>query len=626
VQREFIVVILFRSAVAAAAGLVAGTFGVFSAAPAFAQAAASGTEAQSVVVTATRQPTRVDAQLSDVTVLDREDIERAEGQTLVELLGQQPGIQFISNGGLGQSSGVSIRGTDVRHTLLLIDGVRYGSATLGQAVFDNIPLEDIERIEIVRGPLSSLYGADAAGGVIQVFTKRGRTGLHANASAGAGSDGYRTASAGLNGATGGWSGALQLQHQQTRGFSATNANAGSSTYNPDDDGFRQNSATASLGYAFSPDWQFDAHALSAKARVHYDDGPGADAQADLTTQTADAALSGRLGPAWRSTLRLARSVDAYDTLASASPFTDLGTIRTQQDQLSWENHVDTPIGSLLALAEHLKQTVHKPNGDYDNTERSIDGAALGLDGRSGPHSWQASVRHDRNTQFGSQNTGNLAYGYDLTAQWRLSAALGSSFVAPSFNLLYWPGFGNPNLLPERGHSKEATLRWRLDDTQALSLTGYSNRVRDYITAANTNVGYALLDGATLAYDGLVADWQLNASLDQLNARDSDGNPLPRRARHSAKLSADRRIGTWSAGASLLAESSRPDTHFDDSFNAIPVTMGGFTRVDLRGDWQFAPEWTLQLRLNNVADHHYETAYGYNQPGREWFATLRWAPR
>jgi vitamin B12 transporter len=613
-------VILTRTALAAAAGTLAGLLCTTSS-----SAASAESDPQAVVVTATRQPERIDAQLSDVSVLDRGDIERAEGQTLVELLATQPGLQFISNGGPGQSGTVSIRGTDPRHTLLIIDGVRYGSATLGEPVFDNIPLEDIDHIEIVRGPLSSLYGADAAGGVIQIFTRRGRNGLHPNASVGAGSDGWRQASAGLGFGDGAWSGALQAQHQQTSAFSATNAKAGAGSFNPDDDAFRQNSAAGSLAYRFSDDLQLDTHALYSKGHVHYDDGPGADSQADLTTQTADAALAGRLGAHWHSTLRLARSVDAYDTLVTANPFVDLGTIRNQQDQLSWENRFATPIGSLLALAEHLKQTVHKPDGDYARTERSIDGVALGLDGQHGPHTWQASVRRDHNTQFGDQNTGNLAYGYDLNAQWRLSAAAGSSFVAPSFNLLYWPDFGNPALLPERGHSREATLRW-LNDGQQLSLTAYRNRVRDYITAANTNVGEALLDGATLAYSGQLDAWTLSGSLDWLDARDSTGQPLLRRAKRGAKLALDRSFGRWSAGASLLADGARPDTSYDASFNAVPVTMGGFTRIDLRADWRLAPQWTLQARLDNAADHRFETAYGYNQPGRELFVTLRWSPR
>ncbi|MED5618225.1 TonB-dependent receptor domain-containing protein [Ideonella sp. BN130291] len=616
-----------RSALSAAACSLLGL--VSFATTAFAQAGASGTTSDTVIVTATRQPTRIDAQLSDVSVITREDIERSAGRTLAELLGQQPGLQFIANGGLGKSSSVSIRGAEVRHTLLLIDGVRYGSATLGQATFENIPLESIDRIEIVRGPMSSLYGADAVGGVIQVFTREGSAGLQPNASVGVGSHRYSSAGAGIAFGSGPWTGNLQLQHQRTRGFSATNEHVPFGTFDPDDDGFRQTAVNLSGGYRFNADWQLKVHALRSQGRTQYDDGPGADTRADLTSESYGADLQGTVLPGWRSTVRLAQSMDASDTLASASPFTELGTFRTTQQQLAWENSVATPLGSLLVLAEHLRQKVSKPGQDYAVTSRTIDALALGVNGRSGAHTWQASVRHDRNSQFGSENTGNLAYGFDITPAWRVGGAVGSSFSAPSFNQLYYPDFGDPTVLPERGRHRELSLRWRADEHQQLTLTAYSNRVRDYIdegSHVNGNIPTARMDGATLAYEGRIAEWTLAGSLDELRARDDAGEPLRRKARHGVSASADRQFGRWSAGAVLTARSSRRDTSYDDNFNAVPVTLPKYALLDLRAEWQAAPDWTVQARLNNVANRQYETAYGYNQPGRELYLTLRWAPR
>jgi vitamin B12 transporter len=616
-----------RSALSAAACSLLGL--VSFSTTATAQSGASGTTDDTVVITATRQPTRIAAQLSDVSVLSREEIERSAGRTLAEVLGQQPGLQFIANGGLGKSSSVSIRGAEVRHTLVLVDGVRYGSATLGQATFENIPLEAIERIEIVRGPMSSLYGADGAGGVIQIFTREGAAGLHPSASVGAGSHHYRAGSAGLSFGSGDWSGNLQLQHQQSRGFSATNEKVAFGSFNPDDDGFRQTALNLSGGYRFNADWQLKLHALRSEGRTRYDDGPGADTRADLVTETYGAELLGVVLPGWRSTVRLARTTDVNDTLASASPFTDLGAYRTRQDQVAWENGVDTPLGSLLVLLEHLAQKVSKPAERYEVTSRTVDAVALGLNGRSGPHTWQASVRHDRNTQFGDQNTGNLAYGFDLSAAWRLGGAIGTSFVAPSFNQLYWPGFGNPQLQPERGRNRELSLRWRPDDQHQLTLTAYSHRVRGYIdeSAGSTdNIDHVRLNGATLAYEGRVAEWTLGASIDELRARTGSGDLLPRRARHGLSFSADRAFGRWRAGAAVTARSARQDTSYDENFTPVPVTLPGYALLDLHTQWQVAPGWTVQARLNNATGRRYETAYGYNQPGRELYLTLRWAPR
>jgi vitamin B12 transporter len=155
---------------------------------------------------------------------------------------------------------------------------------------------------------------------------------------------------------------------------------------------------------------------------------------------------------------------------------------------------------------------------------------------------------------------------------------------------------------------------------------FSNRVRDYIATTNRNVPRALVDGATLSYQGRLDDWDLQASLDQLNPRDSSGQPLPRRARHSLKGSADRRFGDWSFGATLVANSRRGDTDYDANFNPVPVVLSPYATLDLRADWRLAREWTLQTRLNNAGGRAYETAYGYNQPGRELVVTLRWAPR
>ncbi|HET9644496.1 MAG TPA: TonB-dependent receptor, partial [Burkholderiaceae bacterium] len=496
--------------------------------------------------------------------------------------------------------------------------------TLGQAVLENIPLESIERIEIVRGPLSSLYGSEAIGGVIQIFTREGRSGMHPSASIGAGIHRHRQASAGASFGAGAFSGSIQATHQENRGFSSTNEKVPFGAFNPDTDGFRQNAVNASMAYRFDEDWQLKARALRSEGKSQYDDGPGADARAGLTSQIAGMDLDGRISGNWRSTLRLARSLDVYDTLASASPFTTLGAIDTSQQQVSWENRVSTPLGSVLALAESLKQRVHKPGTDYTVTSRNINALALGLDGQSGAHTWQGSVRHDHNSQFGSVNTGNIAYGYAITSAWRAGAAWGKSFSAPSFNLLYYPGFGNPDLLPEQGRNREVNLRWKPSDAHQLTLTAYSNRVRDYISAANTNIPRAKLDGATLAYEGRIGDWSLGASLDELHARDDNGNRLPRRARHSAKLIADHDLGTFSYGATLAAFGEREDRSFDASFNPVAVTLPGFATLDVRADWRFERDWTLQLRLNNIANRRYETAYGYNQPGRELYVTLRWA--
>ncbi len=579
---------------------------------------------QAVVVTGTRTPTRVDQNIADLTVIDRAQIDQATGRTLAELLAQQPGVQFSSNGGLGKSSSVSLRGLEARHTLLLVDGVRYGSATLGLPAWD-LPIEAIERIEIVRGPLSGLYGSDAVGGVVQVFTRNGTPGMHFDASATSGSNRYAQATGGLRFGQGAFDGSVQLQHTETRGFSSTNEHAQFGNFNPDDDGFRQDSGNLRLGWQVGGGWRVDARLLHSDGVTQYDDGVGPDSRAGLRSEVLAVDVGGPFSADWRSGVRVSRSIDAYTTLASASTFTTLGTTRTVQQQISWENTVNTPFGAAVLLAEHLQQTVSAPGVPFVVSKRSIDGVAAGLNGNAGAHSWQANLRQDRNSQFGSQAAGMLAYGYALSANWRAGASYGTSFVAPSFNQLYYPGFGNPNLLPEEGKHAELSLRWA-HEGQQLRAAYFDNRIRGYISSgpAPTNIPRTRIDGFSVSYETRQDQWSFAASADHVDPRndtvgnDNHGKQLPRRAKNSAKASADVNLEQWNMGGTVNAF----DHRFDDVKNNL--RLAGYATLDVHADWRVAREWTMGMRLNNLAGKTYETVYGYNQPGREAYVTLRYS--
>lgn len=585
-----------------------------------------GAQAQTVVVTATRTPQRVDQALAQVTVIDRERIQAASGRTLAELLGSESGLQFWSNGGLGKPATVSLRGLEGRHTLLLIDGVRFSSATVGVPGWDNIPLDAIERIEIVRGPMSGLYGSDAVGGVVQIFTRGGTQGFKPDASATVGSRGYGELGAGARFGNAGFDGSLRLQQRRNDGFSATNARVPFGSFNPDDDGFEQRSLNAQLGMALGA-WRAQASLLKASATTHFDDGPGADARAELGTEVLSAQIGGPLGERWRSSIKLSRSADDYDTRVSASPFAAIGNIGTRQTQLAWENQVQTPLGTALLLAERVQQKVERPGAPFAVSERTVSGVALGLNGESGPHAWQASLRRDRNTQFGSQASGTLAWGLALAPGLRATASFGSSFVAPSFNQLYFPGFGNPRLLPEEGRQRELGLVWRLGAVTS-RLVYFDNRIRGYISSGPlpANIPRVRVEGASASVDAVLGAWTIAGSIDSiepLNATENTANfgrVLPRRVKESGRLAVDWRSGSATLGATLQAFGER----FEDAGNN--QRMGGYGTLDLRAQWQLARDWALQARLNNVAGKRYETVLGYNQPGREGFVSLHWAPR
>jgi vitamin B12 transporter len=582
---------------------------------------------QRITVTATRVPARVNDVVAEVSVIDRAALERSEARTLVELLSQQAGLQFSSNGGLGKTASLFIRGLESRHTLLLVDGVRVGAATVGTPSFDNLPLEAIERVEIVRGPMSSLYGNGAMGGVIQVFTRRGTGGLTGNAKVSAGSHDYGQAAGGVAFGDGVFDLAAQVQHTETHGVSATNPQVPFGSYNPDRDGWRQNGGSLRLGWQPVADWRVELLSLQAKGITQLDDGPGADARAELRNGIVALSARGKVLPNWTTRVSVSESTDAYDTLSSASVFTTLGPIETKIRQVSWENTVATPIGTALALAERATETVSRPGQPFNISQRDIDGLALGLSGAAAGHAWQGSLRHDRNSQFGGVSTGALGYGYAIAPGWRLGASVGSSHTLPSFNQLYYPNFGTPTLLPEKGRHAELSARWTAGE-HSLRAAAYEHRYRGFISSGPqpVNLPKVKIDGVTLAYEGRWQTLDLSASFDHTNPRNATagsanvGKLLQRRAKDALRLGADWQGGAWTAGASVAAFSHR----YDDAANA--VRLGGYATLDLHAEWALTRDWRLGAKLNNVGGQAYSTVLGYDQPGREGFVTLRYSLR
>ena len=573
------------------------------------------------MVTATRVATRASELTSEVVVVEREAIERSAGRTLPEVLARTAGLQMTSNGGRGKASSIFIRGAESRHTLLLIDGVRYGSATSGTPAWDSIPVEMIERIEVLKGPGSAMYGADAAGGVVQIFTRRGVTGLRPYASASLGSKGFREIGAGLQGGQGALGYALGVSQVSDDGFSATNPQVPFGNYNPDRDGFRQKSLTGSLDWQLTTDWKLTSGLIVSDGTSQFDDGPGVDTRNSVRSNVARVGVQGLVAPHWTTRLNFQHSVDRSNALVSASAFNVPGLFQTTQVQWTWQNDVRTSVGTVVAGVESLEQKVDSSTA-YTVNQRRINGVFAGLNGAAGAHSWQLNARRDDNSQFGGSTTGYAGYGYQFSHQWRAHAGYGTSFVAPSFNQLYFPGFSNPLLLPEEGKNLELGVDWTVDNHH-VKLVRFDNRIRGFITSgrAPVNLPRARIDGWTLGYDGSFDAVTLRAAVDTLDPRNElTGKQLPRRAKSQITLGADYRVGAWSLGGSVLKVGQR----FDDAANTKP--LAGYTTVDLYADYALARDWTVQAKLNNVADRAYETALGYNQPGRQFIVTVRYAPK
>jgi len=569
-----------------------------------------------VVVTATRTAQPIAALVSDVRVIDRDALAAAGSETLLEVLRAHGGVEIAATGGPGQPGAVFIRGSNANHVVVLIDGVRINSATAGTNAFENIPLDQIERIEIVRGPASGLYGADAIGGVIQIFTRAGADRIAVVA--GAGTWDTERVSASIARAFGATRLALQAGYAHSRAFSATNARNAFS-FDPDDDPYRNRNAGGSIAHAWGPGHEITLRGFVSEGTTHFDAGPGSD---DVNTQRLSTfALESRdtLRPGWASTLRLARGTDNLETTGGFP-----STFRTDQDQATWQHDVALPLGTLAAGLEYRRERVSGTT-DYSAASRTIRALFAGWAASAGPHLLQVAARHDDNSQFGGRTTGNAGYGYRLGGGWRVSLAAGTAFKAPSFNDLYFvsPFFsGNPDLKPERSRSVEAALRYDAPGTRA-GVTVFENRIRDLIAVDSTfttvvNVDEARIRGATFNAGVTALRQKIDIDVTRQDPVDvATGRQLVRRAKTYGTLRVSGDAGPWR----WLGEVVASDARFDSASNAPSSRLAGYALLNLRLAYALTPKTTLAVRWDNVLDRAYELVGGYNTPRSNVFASI-----
>ena len=545
-----------------------------------------------LVVTASRQPTRANELLSDVSFIEREEIEKAGPlASLADLLSRQPGLEISTNGGPGTASSVYIRGSNSGHVLLLIDGIRAGSATAGAPNLSYLPLQQIERIEILRGAASSLYGSDAIGGVIQVFTKKGQGPLAFNAEAGFGSHHASAASAGLSGSHQGWSYSLRAANQRTHGFSASNAH-NSYSFNPDRDGYRNTSASGSLAYTFARDQEVGLKFLYADGWNDYDGGAVSDYRQDVRLSSFNLYSFNRIANFWTSTLRFGQSVDDTRNYRDGR---DDGKFRTRQTQYQWQNDFRMPVGSALLAVERLEEKISTTD-TYPRAKRHIDSIVAGWRGSFDAHQLQFDLRRDKNSQYGNKTTGFAAYGYRFTNAWRANASYGTAFKAPSFNDLYYPDPwmpGNPDLKPETARNKEIALHYETGGHH-VSVTAYQNDVRELIGwryDPNTflyqpqNVAKARLRGVTLTYDGRLWNLDVKASADFQDPRDRElDKVLTQRSRRHGSVSVGQQRGALDWNLEWQVSGKR----YRDAANT--QELGGYALVNVKLGYRFAPDW------------------------------------
>ena len=605
-----------------------GALALLAAIPSSAALAAEADTA-TVIVTATRQPQRANELLADVSTITREEIEAAGQTSLPELLAREPGITYSANGAPGSASSLFIRGTNSNHTVILVDGTRVGSATLGTTALERIPLAHIERIEILRGPASALYGADALGGVIQIFTRQGSGPARVNAEVAYGSDNTKKLSAGVSGQQESWKYSFQASRDETDGFSSIR-NKKNANWNPDDDGFRNTAFSGSLAYRFNKDHEVGLNAFSSDGRNDYDSSWPRPASSDYRSEHRVTGYSlysrNRLLPDWQSTVRLGRGIDDNREYADGIKNS---TMKTEQDQFSWQNDIKLSLGKALLAAEWLRQDISSTS-QYDRSERTIKSLLAGWGANAGNHRWQINLRHDDISQTGSKNTRALSYGYQINEVWRTHAAYGTAFKAPSMNDLYWPGTGNPHLKPEYARNREVALHYETAQHTA-SLTYFRNNIEDLIqwrpqspgswAWVPQNVDSAKITGWSLAWKGRFGPFALRSSLDLTDPRDKETDKrLVRRARRQASVGVDYTANAWTLGGEVIASGPR----FDDMQNT--ARMGGYALTNLTASYRLDKDVSLFARINNVFDKQYELVRYYGTSGLNALVGLRYQPK
>lgn len=586
------------------------------------------TELDPIIVTATRSEEKLSETLAPVIVITRADIDRLQPRDFQDLLVGLPGVSIANSGGPGKATTLFLRGANSDHVIVLIDGIKIGSVTLGTTAFEQIPVDQIDHVEIVRGPRSSLYGSEAIGGVIQIFTKRGTTGggVVPSFAIGGGNLGSGKLETGVRGSvgTGGWYN-VGLSGETTDGINAQPA-----ANEPDNDGFHSVAGSLSGGWNFANGAEISANWLRARSRNEFD---GAfQNTADSTQQVFGINTHFTPLSPWRVTLSAGESQDLSDNFHDPAPPATHSSFKTFRDNYSWQNDLSIAAGQLLSLGVDYQHDSVNSSTNYTENSRDDTGVFTQYQGEFGGHAVAASFRHDNNEQFGGHDTGGAAYAYHFSNGIRLGASYGTAFKAPTFNQLYFPfGFGVPTFQPEKSSSIELNAggsHRAFNGTWNWALNGYETKIDNLIVLTPSftqqQIGKALIRGLELQLGGQWQAWRVQNYLTWMEPRNqsgdaNNGNVLTRRARRTARVDLDYDFGIATLGASL----NGIGRSYNDLANAQPVA--GYGTLDLRAGWQMLPRWQLQLKAANVFDRRYETVKGFAQLGSTYFVTVRYTP-
>ncbi|WP_114700073.1 TonB-dependent receptor plug domain-containing protein [Psychrobacter proteolyticus] len=586
-------------------------------------------ELDEIVVTATRTPTKVSNTIAQTRVVNSEELKHYQGQSAFEVLKQQPGISHYTNGGMGTASNFYMRGYDSKQILVLIDGVRYSSVSNGGAALNLLPADQIDRIEILYGASgSSIYGADAMGGVIQVFTKGGNVDQSSmSVTAGVGSnDQYLYGASAQFANDTGTTLSLSASHNESDGISAKLPNA--SGYNKDEDGFESDNMSIAINQRINDQWLAGASALYSKSTTDFDDGDYDNAHADQENGSAQAYVDWRYMPGSSLKLQYGHSIDKSDSSSQYG-----GVFDTKQDQISLIGQHQISIGQGFYGVEYLNQSLD--SSAYEIDDRDVTSAFFGYIVDINQFDGQANLRYDDNSQYGDETTYNLGGAYHISPNWRIGTSYAKGFRAPTFNDIY-PGYGgNPDLKPETSDNYEAFVEYSTP-LQSTRLTGYYNDVEDLISfpeGTAVNVDKAKIKGMSLTSDWIINSYLFGGSYDYQDAKDKsdytgrvdfdqntidyNGNYLPYRPEHKGLVY----VGYRLPSLDIRAEYQYVGDYYSRVANTKAQSVDSYGLLNISGSYELTDNLSMTARLNNITNEDYITDIGYDTDGTNFFTSL-----
>ena len=625
--------------------------------PFFAISTVNAEDVENIIVTESRIPTIVSESLSSISIIEREDIERYQASDLYDLMSRLTSVSLLRSGSRGSLTNLFVRGNESDHTLILVDGIRIGTASAGSATLGLIDTNTIERIEVVRGPKSSLYGADAIGGVVNIITRDAADMDSLRVKSSFGSNGTKETTLSAGTIQGKSSYSVVLNTYKTDGIDST---YDTSFLHGDKDGHENDSIALRYGYEISDDAKFNLSYNSNDSETDYDascskweqvlDENGESVigangwpewreeesdcyiynQAKITSLSSSLELN--INDYWSSNLQLGRSTDDAEEF---SPNADLslydlkGVFNTTKTEGTWLNLFKLEDNSLLTLGlDYLKDELDALTA-FPVDSRDNKAAFLQYKFQSKDSDVIFGARRDDNEQFGEHTTVSILAGENVTDNIRLNFSFGEGFKAPTFNDLYWPGNNksNPNLLPEKSKNVEVGLKanW---DVASLDMAIFKNQLENLILFGSNgpeNTSEAEIKGLEVSLNAQLAGWQFGLAGTVMSPKDmSTGDLLRKRAQRSATLDGDYSIENYGFGFSVHSQS-----HSFDVVNFSRVRLGGYTTLSLRSNFNFNDNWSAKFNINNLTGKEYVTSAGflgnYRSMGRELFFTVEYTP-